>query len=122
MSNVKRFSSGEGIEEAPVLEYYTNGLKCGDAGHGGEDVLCIRICQGHHQVKVTDPDGKVLLRTEVDGVGDVLLQSCGDWEQSGLAFAIISLGEKLKADPEVCERWLSEVRQRAKNARDNRIG
>ena len=122
MRNLRKFSSGAGCEEAPVLEYYTNGLRGGDAGHGGVDTLVIRMFQGHHHVRVTDHDGKVLLRAEDYEVGDVLLQSGGDWEQTGLAFAIIALAEQLKADPEVYDRWLSEVRKRAREARDNRIG
>lgn len=113
MKQVKKFTSDEGSPEAPTFEYYTNGLQGGDAGHGGVDTLCIQICQGAHQIKVADHDGTELLRTEIDDVGTVILQACGDWEQSGLAFAIIDLGEKLKSDPEIRQRWVSELRWRA---------
>ena len=109
MKHVKQFKSDEGIPEAPVFEYYTNGLQGGDAGHGGTDTLCIRILQGSHQVKIDGHDGAELLRTETDAVGTVLIRACGDWEQSGLAFGIIDLGEKLKSDPEIRRRWVSEM-------------
>ncbi len=78
------------LPESIELEYVTNGLQGGDAGHGGYTTLKIRPPSTCATVSI---NGERQIELDSDKTIEITVR--GDWESSGFAEAFIELGKKL---------------------------
>jgi len=83
------------IPEQATVRFCSTGSKGGDAGHGG-DASIVFLESGSNlnlQVDLKFTDGKKMSFN--NGISELSITTCGDWELEGLAIALMDIGRKL---------------------------
>jgi hypothetical protein len=90
--------------EYPSVEYYQSGFKGGDAGHGGEAYVSFTFEGGDYAVSLETESGELDLINQMQRVEKVTIHGFGDWEQIGIATALIKLGKAMLSDADLTEQ------------------
>ncbi len=92
------------MPEQCTVSFISTGSKGGDSGHGGNASLIFSENGSSMDIQVdlnfTNGEKKTF-----NGLSEICLTACGDWELEGLAIALMDIGKKLLSKDGLAEDY-----------------